>query len=227
MPVLDSFHPTVTVDQILRWEGADPAAIHRRRPQLAQIAAQSLETGLPLLRPLVLLEEFAIVEIRHQTIRLAGDFVLSGSGLTSALVGAETLLAGIATIGADLEKESDRQMEADPVFGLALDGLANAALDDLLAQVCRRVDGHPGRYTSALLSPGMDGWPVEEGQSQLFHLLPAAEIGVRLTPSGWMLPRKSCSFVLGISTHPFARTSPCQVCGLKETCRYRKENAHA
>ena len=227
MPVLNSFHPTVSVETILRWQGADPSIIQKRRPQLIHIAEKALEAGLPLLRPQVLMEEFPIVEIRHRTVLLGGRQSLAGSGLVGSLAGADTLIAVIATIGSVLETEMDRQMEMDPPAGLALEGLANAALDDLMAQICHQVDSQPNRFVTTPLSPGMDGWSTEEGQAQLFSLLPAADIGVRLTEHGWMLPRKSSSFVLGVGSQPFTQTGPCQVCGLRETCRYRKDKSHA
>jgi hypothetical protein len=67
----------------------------------------------------------------------------------------------------------------------------------------------------------MVGWPVEQGQPQIFDLLDADEIGVRLTESMMMVPRKSLTFVLGIGKKLIAGGRTCDYCSLKGTCRYR------
>ena len=55
-----------------------------------------------------------------------------------------------------------------------------------------------GEGISVPLSPGMEGWPAEEGQPELFALLPADLVGVRLTECGVMMPAKSLTLVLGL-----------------------------
>ncbi len=50
---------------------------------------------------------------------------------------------------------------------------------------------------SSPLSPGMPGFAILE-QWQVFQLVSAEEIGVSLTSSGIMVPRKSVSMVIGI-----------------------------
>jgi hypothetical protein len=67
----------------------------------------------------------------------------------------------------------------------------------------------------------MVGWPVEQGQPQIFDLLDAGEIGVQLNESTMMLPRKSLTFVLGIGKELMAGGRTCDYCSLKETCWYR------
>jgi hypothetical protein len=75
--------------------------------------------------------------------------------------------------------------------------------------------------TTIPLSPGMIGWSVAEGQSQIFALLDAAEIGVGLTEHGVMIPPKSLSMVLGIGPNMGTAGSTCDYCSMRETCRYQ------
>jgi hypothetical protein len=69
----------------------------------------------------------------------------------------------------------------------------------------------------------MDGWPVEEGQPQIFDLVDAAEIGLVLLPSGMMVPRKSLSMVIGLGADVSAKGVPCDYCSMAERCRYRAQ----
>jgi len=50
-----------------------------------------------------------------------------------------------------------------------------------------------GLWPGKRFAPGYKGWDVS-GQKLIFSVLPAAEIGVRLTESFMMIPRKSYSF---------------------------------
>jgi hypothetical protein len=55
-----------------------------------------------------------------------------------------------------------------------------------------------GFKTTRSLNPGIPGWEVTQGQPQIFNALPAGDIGVSLTESGIMMPKKSLAFVIGI-----------------------------
>ena len=72
------------------------------------------------------------------------------------------------------------------------------------------------------LSPGLEGWPVDVGQPQIFALFDADPAGVTLTPSCQMLPRKSTSALLGLGRRMAAQGHPCDYCGIRETCRHRE-----
>ena len=80
----------------------------------------------------------------------------------------------------------------------------------------RRVCGRAPEY-----NPGMIGWPVPEGQAQIFALVDAGEAGVHLTEGGMMVPRKSLSLVLGEGAGLEAAGSACAFCSLQATCRYQ------
>jgi hypothetical protein len=56
----------------------------------------------------------------------------------------------------------------------------------------------------------------------------AAAVGVTLSPSGMMLPRKSTSLVIGIGPDIVSGGSVCDLCDLRDSCRYRPlyERAH-
>lgn len=92
-------------------------------------------------------------------------------------------------------------MKSDLVYALALDGLGSAGVESLANAACRQfeIEAEEQHLEATIpLSPGMIDWSVEEGQPQIFDLLPAEEIGVKLTPSWVMIPRKSLSMVMGI-----------------------------
>jgi hypothetical protein len=48
----------------------------------------------------------------------------------------------------------------------------------------------------------------------------ASQVGVKLTSSGMMIPKKSMSFIIGIGPD-MSRVSICDMCSLRGTCRYK------
>lgn len=214
---------SITADDILRGQGADPQIVRSRKPVLLKAAERALAGGLGLIHPLALTAEVVVREHRHERILLVGGAALTGPEVTRQLSGAQRIVAAVCTIGQELEQATAHLFGEDPLYALALDGLGNAAVECLAEQICGDIAekvGSEGLQASAPLSPGSPEWPVEVGQPQIFTLLNPSEAGVELTSSGMMIPRKSVSLVVGLGPE-MSQTSMCSVCSLKETCRYQ------
>lgn len=110
---------------------------------------------------------------------------------------AEKVAICICTIGPELEQEIKAQMEKNEMTrALILDALGSEAAEELAIQSDRRlaeIAREMNLWPSKRFSPGNGKWDIKE-QRFIFGLLPAADIGVRLTESCMMVPRKSISF---------------------------------
>jgi hypothetical protein len=71
----------------------------------------------------------------------------------------------------------------------------------------------------------MIGWPIEQGQPQIFNLVDGSEAGISLTSSGQMVPRKTLSMVLGLGAKLGRSGRTCDFCSLNETCQYQNHYA--
>jgi len=212
---------TLSLNDILRGEGADPEVVRAKRPALVKAAAAAGHQGFTKLEPVAIVQEVKVIEHRHEQVLLAGRKKLTGSLVARHLAGAERIAAVVCTIGPALE-EYAASLD-DLVLALALDGLGNAAVEALGQQVCGRLAERAqarGLTASAPLSPGEPEWPVEVGQPQIFALLDPSRAGITLTSGGMMIPKKSVSFVVGIGPE-MAQTDLCELCSLRERCRYR------
>jgi hypothetical protein len=221
METWTDFDLTLSVDDILRGEGMDPAIARTKRPALLKAATEAAQLGPAKIKPAAAIHEAKVLEHRHERIRLEDGILLTGPLVARHLAGAERVAAVVCTIGAELESFAAAQQ--DLVLALALDGLGNAAVTLIGQQVCERIGGQlqaQGLTMSTPLSPGAPEWPVEVGQPQVFALADPAAAGVRLTEGGMMIPKKSVSFVVGIGKN-VSQVNLCEVCNLKETCRYR------
>ncbi len=110
---------------------------------------------------------------------------------------AEKVALCICTIGPELEEDIKELMKINEMLrALILDSIGSEAAEEvaiqsdrILAERAREMNLWPSKR----FSPGYGKWDIRE-QQYMFRVLPAQDIGVRLTESCMMIPRKSVSF---------------------------------
>jgi hypothetical protein len=111
--------------------------------------------------------------------------------------GAEKVALCICTIGKALEKNSAMLIQKNEMLrGLVLDAFGSESAEDVARQADRVIAQEArklGLWPSKRFSPGYGIWDIRE-QKYIFDTLPAKDIGVTLTESFMMVPRKSVSF---------------------------------
>jgi hypothetical protein len=218
----------MTVDGVMRGQGADPDIIRTRSPKLIEIATEALHDSINRLKPRVLHEVFQVTGLTHEKMILDSGKYLSGALVTSHLVGAQQIVVVVCTVGSDIDQYAVEIMEEDLVRGLAVDGVGSAAVEALANAVCREIElegASRGQQSTIPLSPGMIGWSVEQGQPCIFDLVDPQQIGVKLTPHQLMIPRKSLSMIIGLGPTIATGARICDYCLMRETCRYQDHSA--
>jgi len=179
-----------------------------------------------LLEPAVAYEFYAVRSMSDNQISLEGDEVLHGPLLPAIFPEAKELAVVLSTIGPRLEKQvTDYSRNGATMQGTILDGIGSAAVDKLVSEVLRLIAtevSSRGYEISSPVNPGMPGFPLTE-QWNMLELVKADEIGVRLTASGVLVPRKSTSMVIGIGPQMrrWTQAEVCARCTLRETCHYK------
>lgn len=226
MPIVRDIRLTLELGDVLRRQGIREYS--RLKSDMKDLI-QELLTGVnngQLLEPAIAYQTYPIKEVGHDQLFLEGDVVLHGSVLSSVLAEARELAVVVCTIGSRLEKQVAEYFNNDEALrGLLLDGIGSAAVDSLGFEVCSLIGNEAslhGYQASSPLSPGGPRFPLSE-QWQLFKLAPADQIGVSLTSSGVMVPRKSISMVIGMGSDmkTWTKAESCARCNLRNTCHYR------
>lgn len=110
---------------------------------------------------------------------------------------AEKAALCLCTIGPELERSVAKLMsDGEALRGLVLDWLGSEAVAFISKQAeawLKKKGRALGLWPGKRFAPGYKGWDVS-GQQFIFSVLPAARMGVRLTESFMMMPRKSYSF---------------------------------
>jgi hypothetical protein len=150
-------------------------------PGIRLIVHEEAENAKKLVRPLVLAAILDFAELPDHPI----------------FRNAEKTALCLCTIGPELEGTVARLMsDGDMLRGLVLDWLGSEAVASISKQAeawLKKEGPALGLWPGKRFAPGYKGWDVS-GQKLIFSVLPAAEIGVRLTESFMMIPRKSYSF---------------------------------
>ena len=164
----------LTVDSVLRGQGADPDVIRSRNPRLVDIAKKALDSVTGLLEPEVFVKEFQVASFQHNSIELEGGYGITGQLVTGHLLGATRISVVVCTVGTKIDDYTSEVIDDDIVLALAVDGVGAAAVESLANEVCRKIETDAdtdGLQTTIPLSPGMIGWDVEEGQTIIFDLV--------------------------------------------------------
>jgi hypothetical protein len=226
MPVIRDVPLSLKTGEVLRREGFQRYS--KIRPEI-KILIRELMVSVKkarLLEPAVAYEIYTITELSQRQLSLEGEPLVHDSLLSPVLPSAKELAVAICTIGPKLEEQSaDYFSQGEPLRGTLLDGIGSAAVDSLTEEVCKLIASEAssrGYEASSPVNPGMPGLPITE-QWQLLRMVPAREIGVSLTSSGIMVPRKSVSMIIGIGPQmaKWTRAGVCARCHLKKTCPYR------
>lgn len=131
--------------------------------------------------------------------------ILLGNDILRLLDGCQEAVLMALTLGTALEKLLMREEVTNMSDAYVLDILASLAVeeaaDDLERQIKEKVRSE-GKYLTNRYSPGYGDFPIEVQRQFLDYLNAGRAIGLTLTPTNLMVPRKSITAVLGISSVP-------------------------
>jgi hypothetical protein len=226
MPVIRDIPLKLKTGEVLRRQGLGGKA--KVRPEIESLILEllaSLESHR-LLEPAAAYEYYPVTGMSGSQISLEGNKAVHGPALPATFPEAKELAAIICTIGTKLEKQaSDYTKNGQALRGMMLDGIGSAAVDKLIPEVLKLIAAEAaqrGYEISSPVSPGMPSFAMTE-QRNLLELAGGDEIGVSLTQSGILVPRKSVSMVIGIGPRMtrWTQAEVCARCSLRKTCPYK------
>jgi hypothetical protein len=222
--VITDFRLSLEETHVLQGQGIDPT---RARPAVVATAQSVLDEAHALFAPAAIYTTLPVSDFQHQRVTLESGAVFEGPLVARTLAGATEVALAVCTAGPAVDERVSALFAAgDSVRALALDGAGIAAVGQVARMAVERVCDEAsarGLRTGIRAKPGQEGWPIRQ-QRVLFDLLPAEEIGVRLTTNCLMVPRKSISFVIGLGPEMQADAVACDFCSKRERCQWRLES---
>lgn len=153
-------------------------------------------------------------------------FTPKGSDVGQMLNGCNSAILMAATLGAQSERLLLRHQAKSSAEALIMDAVLSAAIEavcDEQERVLRSEYGSKGLYLTDRYSPGYGDMPLEQTREICAVLQTEKSIGLTVSQSGIMIPRKSVTAILGVSNMPQKRRpSPCTLCSMRKTCALRE-----
>jgi hypothetical protein len=211
MPILENFpirlSPAYLIEQLRLDKNRDARAI----------VHDLIKTAETLITPKIIFRISYIEGRGEESVEIDGQ-TFTSMVLKKNLEKVERVFPYIVTIGKDLEEKASSM--DDLLKQYYLETTADAALRMGKQHFEKYIKKHYGLEKISSMSPGsLPNWPISE-QRPLFSLIGDTEelVGVRLTDSMLMLPRKSISGILFPTEVTFIS---CQLCP-RERCEARK-----
>lgn len=194
-----------------------------------------LEDGL--IEQLRRLSDMVLREVQPRTVYrrfvIGAGGELTGTSLTPsgkdvgqmlAPCGEAVLLAG--TLGAQSERLLLRTQAQDPAKAVLLDAVLSAGIEAVMdaqeAQL-RASLLREGLHLTDRFSPGYGDMPLAQSKEICEVLGTQRAIGLTVSASGILIPRKSVTAIMGVSASPVPRRpSGCEICNARETCALRR-----
>ncbi|MDL2252614.1 methionine synthase [Ruminococcaceae bacterium OttesenSCG-928-I18] len=155
------------------------------------------------------------------------ETTLTGRDIAAHLAGCSSVLLLALTLGqrpeAAIRKAEATSVELAVLMDTAASTLAEQYANEAERQLRQQTETQ-GQFLTGRFSPGYGDLPIEL-QRDLLRLLDGPRaIGLSVSQSGILLPRKSITALLGIADHPVeGKLAGCDHCILFENCVQRKE----
>lgn len=137
----------------------------------------------------------------QQIISSSPPLVLQGNSIGKHLKDCEKVILLAATLGEAIENEVTHSFEAGRYsFSLLLDAAATTAIEQVADAMEKTISDNvkrQGYHMRWRFSPGYGDWPIEQ-QPEILALSLGKQIGIHLTESLMLVPRKSITAIIGL-----------------------------
>lgn len=217
---MNKYLTTINRNEVLKYLGYTGGAVEAKLEEdIAACSKQVMEYAIPRVC-------YRVFELEQDFCLQGTNFVPQGKDVQELLSGCDKAILMAATIGGDIEKLTRRYEVDDMYKALIVDACASSAVENVCDNFQAELEQKlavQGKYLTDRFSPGYGDMPFEQ-QKQLCEILNTSKlIGVSLSSSGIMIPRKSVTAIMGISdTEKPRRFRGCEHCSMFETCTFRK-----
>jgi len=229
MKIIKNIKLKIDEEEVLRYQGYHRNKAGKTDEMILETTRKEIEQGYCLFEPKGIYSKLMIRNISSEgRINLEnGLYLETNNSMINLLRGTSYLAFGLSTVGNSLEdKISEFFTNKEYSRGLALDAVGTVAVRYLSRHVrsiiCKEAK-EQNLQTTKHFTPGTAEWDISQ-QKNIFEIIPADKIGVRLTESYMMIPKKSLSWVIGIGKEIIITSKEndsCKIC-LAENCQFRK-----
>ena len=131
------------------------------------------------------------------------------------------------TLGIEIEKEIRKYSYTDLTKGIIVDSCATTAIEEVCDLVQEKVEKgflEEGKYITTRYSPGYGDLSIDKNEDIINLLNAQKEIGLTITESKIMIPRKSVVAIIGVTNSLIKQEKKsCKSCKNYSTCKFKRE----
>ncbi|MDQ7092042.1 Vitamin B12 dependent methionine synthase activation subunit [Desulfosporosinus sp. PR] len=221
--VSEGMVPEVTIQELFTAQGADYS---RRAPrqEMVDLNLRLLAEAKRLIRPAVIWQEVQVIGVGEEELYLENAPTLRGRLLPRVLGSADSVILFAMTIGGLLDQLIKEYMDRSQTLeAFILDSAGSAVMAKSATLMMREIEGlYKAKHlkTTFSLGPGHSYWKGLEDVRSIINFLKGERIGISLTSSNLMLPKKSLAMVMGIGNNlpDFRGKTHCDFCHLQGNC---------
>ncbi|MEG0180270.1 MAG: vitamin B12 dependent-methionine synthase activation domain-containing protein [Terrisporobacter sp.] len=161
-----------------------------------------------------------IVYLRDEKIKFESN------DLYNLLINCEECILVSATLGLEIEREIRKLTYTNLTKGVIVDACATTAIEEVCDKLQEYIEKDllkEGKYITMRYSPGYGDLSIEKNKDIINILNSQNRIGLTVSESGIMIPRKSVVAIIGISSKGTDKTKKsCKNCSNRDNCRFKK-----
>lgn len=155
------------------------------------------------------------------------NLTLQSNDIYNLLLDCDECILMSATLGLEIEREIRKLTYTDLAKGIIIDACATTAIEEVCDIVQDNISKKllkEDKYITYRYSPGYGDLSIEKNLDINNLLNSQKEIGLTVTNSGIMIPRKSVVALIGVSHRKISNTKKsCENCSNRHNCNYKKE----
>ena len=169
-------------------------------------------------------EKFPLKKEEKKIILKGTSLEIETSDLAGVLKNSDEVYVLAATLGMQVDQRISTVQQTDMLKALLLNACANVLIESVCDQVERNImeDLPQSRYLTMRYSPGYGDVPLHIQPEVLKVLDTMRKIGLTTTKAGMLLPIKSVTAFIGLSSIKENRQKGCGNCLIQDVCAYRR-----
>lgn len=213
--------PTIPMREVLHflgWRGnpVEPELLEQIREIVKEVQSEIV--------PKVIVRAFSLDEKRGLKDTV---FLPAGDDMHRLLADCNEAVLMAATLGVQSERMLLRCQARSSKDALLMDAVLSAAIEavcDDQERIIRKKYIQENLYLTDRFSPGYGDMPLEQTKEICAVLQTEKTIGLHVSQSGIMIPRKSVTAIMGVSAKKMTvRPSRCAICSMRESCMLREQ----
>ena len=192
----------------------------RRIRKLMSVCAEEVKKAA---RPKSVYRLFSVIQEEGGVFLSEGDLRFPGRDIKQHLEGCPECILLAVTLSSGIDELIRKKEVSDLAMALCTDTLASVAVEKYCRYMGEKICGQmKDTYATYRFSPGYGDLPLSCQRDFLRVLNCRKRIGLGVSESGLLIPRKSITCIIGFSEKPLpVKSRGCELCRLSKTCSHK------